>query len=324
LPSEWLNNVFVSYYQSDIKGIWINILALLVVVSLLLGIIYILAKAFYVRVWTESITIPAATLSGYRWKALLNFFPAHLRSFIKKDLLTFYRDTVEKGSLFLFIPMSILYFYSIYLLNSYIRNYGSAEDIFSFLYKYLFNLFYTGIVVSGLAGRWVFPSITTEGANFRLLRLTAMPLRDFVKEKLWLGLMPLVIVAEILVVGSCFIMDIPLVLTITASIITLVLTLCIVGIGVILGAKMADFTVKEPLDFVLGYHGIIFIVIELLFIIGIVILTSIPLSAYLKSGFSPLLLFTFLASVLGFGLVFYFGIYLPYKEAIIYLERQDI
>jgi hypothetical protein len=65
-------------------------------------------------------------------------------------------------------------------------------------------------------------------------------------------------------------------------------------------------------------------VVELLFITGIVILVSIPLFVFLESGFSPLLLFSFLASILGFVLVFYFGIRLPYKKAIIYLEKQDI
>ncbi len=322
LPNEWLNNVCVSYYQADTTGIWINTIALVVVAFFLLVAIYILAKAFYVRIWTESLATPVVIPGEYRWKAFLKIFPAHLRALVKKDMLTFYRDTVEKGSLLLFIPMTALYFYSMYVLAWQLRNYG--ESTFSFLYEYLFNLFYAGIVICGLASRWVFPSISGEGINFKLLRLTALPLRDLVKEKLWLGFIPLFIMGQILVVGSCFIMGISLELSIIASAIMLILTIGMVSIGVILGARMADFSVKEPLDFALGYHGIIFVAVELLFIIGIIILTGIPLAIYLRSGFSSLLFFVLIATIVGLGLIFYFGIYLPYRGAIAYLEKREI
>ncbi len=322
LPNEWFNNVCVSYYQGDTTGIWVNTFALVIVAFFLLAIAYILAKAFYVRIWTESITAPAVIPTEYGWKAFLKIFPAHLRASVKKDMLTFYRDTVERGSLLLFIPMTALYFYSMYALAWQIRNYG--QDIFSFLYEYLFNLFYAGIVICGLAGRWVFPSISSEGTNFRLLRLTALPLREFVKEKLWLGFIPLFIMGQILVVGSCFIIGISAGLSIIASVIMLILTIGMVSIGVILGARMADFSVKEPLDFVLGYRGTVFVVAELLFIIGIITLTGIPLAIYFRSGFSSLLFFALIAAILGLGLIFYFGIYTPYRDAVAYLEKRDI
>lgn len=322
LPNEWFNNVCVSYYQGDTTGIWVNTSALVIVAFFLLVVAYILAKAFYVRIWTESMATPVVIAGEYGWKAFLKIFPAHLRAFVKKDMLTFYRDTVERGSLLLFIPMTALYFYSMYVLAWQIRNYGG--DIFSFLYEYLFNLFYAGIVICGLAGRWVFPSISSEGANFRLLRLTALPLREFVKEKLWLGFIPLFIVGQILVVGSCFIMSISLELSIIASVVMLILTIGMVSIGVILGARMADFSVKEPLDFALGYHGIVFVVVELLFIIGTIVLTGIPLATYLRSGPSSLLFFALIGAILVLGLIFYFGIYIPYRGAVAYLEKREV
>ncbi len=322
LPNEWLNNVCASYYQGDITGIWVNTFALVVVAFFFLVAVYILAKAFYVRIWTESLATPAVIPGEYRWKAFLKIFPAHLRAFVKKDILTFYRDTVERGSLLLFIPMTALYFYSMYVLAWQLRNYG--ESTFSFLYEYLFNLFYAGIVICGLAGRWVFPSLSGEGSNFKLLRLAAIPLRDFVKEKLWLGFIPLFIMGQILVVGSCLIMGISLELSIIASFIMLILTFGIVSIGVTLGARMADFSVKEPLDVVLGHQGIVFVAVELLFIIGTIVLTGIPLAIYLSGGPNSLLVFALIADILAFGLFFYFGVYISYRSAITYLERRDI
>ncbi len=322
LPNEWLNNICVSYYQGDTTGIWLNTFALVIVAFFLLVAIYILAKAFYVRIWTESIATPAVIPSEYGWKAFLKIFPAHLRAFVKKDILTFNRDTVERGSLLIFIPMTALYFYSMHVLAWQLRNYG--ESTFSFLYEYLFNLFYAGIVICGLAGRWVFPSLSGEGSNFKLLRLAAIPLRDFVKEKLWLGFIPLFIMGQILVVGSCLIMGISLELSIIASFIMLILTFGIVSIGVTLGARMADFSVKEPLDVVLGHQGIVFVVVELLFIIGTIVLTGIPLAIYLSGGPNSLLVFALIADILAFGLFFYFGVYISYRSAITYLERLDI
>ena len=63
---------------------------------------------------------------------------------------------------------------------------------------------------------------------------------------------------------------------------------------------------------------------SLLFIIGVITFTGIPLGVYLNSGFSPLLLLAVLVALSGVGLIFYFGINLPSQQAITYLERREI
>ena len=73
--------------------------------------------------------------------------------------------------------------------------------MFSFLSIYLFNFFYAALVISGLSGRWVFPSVSLEGNNFKLIKGSAVSLRDFLKAKFLLGFVPLLFLGEMLIVG---------------------------------------------------------------------------------------------------------------------------
>jgi len=323
LPSEWLTNICVAHYQEDIAGISLNFLALISTAFVLLILTYIIAKTFYVRIWSESVAVPKARVTKSGWQEnFLKFFPSPLRLLVKKDLLSFYRDTVQRGSLLIFIPLAFVYFYSVHIVDCQIRAHP-GEAVFSFLYLYLFNLFYSGVVLCGLSGRWVFPSISAEGNNFKLIRLSPITLREFLQEKFWLGFLPLFILGEILVIGSCLMLGLSLPYVVIAFFTLVILTLGITAIGVILGVKMADFSKVEPLEFALSFQGFLYLVWGLIFIIAIILLLAMPLALFLRSGFSSSLVLVTIFILAGTVLIFY-GLYLAYKRAILHLSRTEI
>lgn len=322
LPSEWLTNIFAAHYQADITGVLLNFFILFVTAFILLIITYFLAKAFYVRIWSESITVPEAGVKKTGWQVFLRFFPSSVQMLVRKDLLSFYRNTVERGSLLIFIPLGVVYFYSMHVIDVQIHSYPE-EPIFSFLYLYLFNFFYSAVVLCGLSGRWVFPSISAEGNNFNLIRLSPLPLTEFMQEKFWLGFLPLLILGEILVIGSCFILGFKLLYIAIAFFAMVILALGITVIGLILGARMADFSKHDSLEFALSYQGFIYLVRVLIFVGTIILLLAIPLVQFLRSGIS-LSFVLLLISTSAVIISIFYGLYLSYRRSIACLSKREI
>ncbi len=320
LPGEWLTNILASHYHKDLRGVFFNLSALTIVALILSILTYLIAKTFYLHIWSESITVPQVKIKEFRWQVLLKFFPSSIHTFIKKDLLSFYRNTVERGSLLIFIPLAFIYFYSIYVLKLQLHSY---PGLFSFSYLYLFNLFCSSVVVGGLSGRWVFPSISAETNNFRLIKFLPFALKGFLKEKFWLGFLPLLILAEILVIFSCFILNLRPVYVIIASLMTVILTLGIVAIALILGVKRADFSIKEPLEFALSYEGFLYLVWVFTFVVITILLFALPFTQFLRRGFSSSFLLFSTLFLMGVSSIFYY-LYLSYKGSVLELERKDV
>ena len=299
-PSEWVTNIIFAQVQKDWRGVWNNCLSLFILTTALVIVVYILAGLFYERAWADAVVTSPIVQKRTAGMGLLRIFSPPVRALIQKDLLSLYRDTLEKGSLLILLPISFVYLYSLHILYRYTNTPG-IEPIFSFLYVYLFNFFYSSVVVSGLSGRWVFPSISSERNNFKLIKNSPTQLKDFLKAKFLLGFIPLLLIAQILVLSSSLILHLsfPFVLV---SICTIVL-LCwgITMISLNLGVRHADFSILEPLDFAVSYKGFVCLVGELIFVGWVLVLVGIPTALFLYQGFSSVFIFASSISLVAAG-----------------------
>ncbi len=320
-PSEWVTNILFAQIQKDTGSIIVNFLSLLGLASVLVILVYICAKLFYEKVWVDATVVSLSSSKAFTWQALLNIFPVSLRVFIRKDLLSFYRDTIEKGSLSILIPLGFVYFYSVYLLNRQLHI--VQEPIFSFLYIYLFNFFYSAVVISGLSGRWVFPSVSSEGNNFRLIKGSATSLNDFLKAKFLLGFIPLLFLGEVLIWGSLFILGVHFPLALISSLIMAVLCWGITLICLILGMKEADFSIKEPLDFALSYKGFLCLACEGIFTAVIIVLVGIPTTLFLIKEFSGAFFVSLFVSLLVTFIILKI-LYRLYASSLVELSRKEV
>ena len=61
------------------------------------------------------------------------------------------------------------------------------------------NLALAGFVLASIAARFVFPSVSLEGRTWWLLRSSPLPMREVLRTKYWVGALPLLVLALILV-----------------------------------------------------------------------------------------------------------------------------
>ncbi len=322
LPSEWMTSILFAQSQNNLRAMVINFAGLCIVASLAVAMTYVVAQLYYKRVWAEAVvTSPAFRRQG-AWKMLLNGFPASVHGFLKKDLLSFSRDTMEKGSLLTLIPLSFVYLYSMYILNRHVQN-THEEQVFSFLYVYLFNFFYASVVIAGLSGRWVLPSLSSEGNNFKLIKKSPAPLRDLLKAKFLLGFIPLLFLGEMLVVSSSVLLHFPLHFVLLSAVTMGILCWGITLICLIVGMREADFTITSTLDYALSMRGFQCLTWELAFVMIILGAVGLPTALILYGGASPLPVFTVLASLSVTGIMI-LALSRMYASSLVKLSRMEV
>lgn len=323
-PSEWLSGMLFSQIRLDWQGVIINFISLMFIAVLLAVFMYIFAFAWYKKIWGETSVLSAAAGSSGKkiYRLLPQILPFQLRQILRKDILSFWRDTVEKGSILVLIPLSVVYIYSVFVLYRQ-ASIISGDPIFSFTYVYLFNLFYSSVVMAGLSGRWIFPSISAEGNNFKLVRGSAIPLTDFLKAKFFIGFMPLFILGETLNICASLILRFDLFFIAVGFIITGVLCLGITLLSLTLGMRQADFSIHTPLEFALSRKGILCMVWIFIFVALVILSAAVPMLVYLSSGVSKLCVFLSSLSVIS---VFCLMLILArmYSSSIVILKNKQI
>lgn len=112
-----------------------------------------------------------------------------------KELTVFARDSTQWSQLIMLGVLLVVYVANVrYLpldgngMTTLLRN------VIPFL-----NLALAGFVLASIAARFVFPSVSLEGRTWWLLRSSPLPMREVLRTKYWVGALPLLVLALILV-----------------------------------------------------------------------------------------------------------------------------
>ncbi|MDR2612741.1 MAG: hypothetical protein LBG06_07935 [Deltaproteobacteria bacterium] len=201
------------------------------------------------------------------------------RAVAVKDFKIFFRDHTQWSQLFLLGALMIIYLYNFSVLN--LKRYPLQafflENTLAFL-----NVGLVGLVSATLSLRFAFPSISAEGFSYWIIRSSPMSVRDFIREKLCFWLVPIMLVALTLTWLTCRFLDAAPAMSVTAFVLTLLLTpgLCALGVG--LGSRFPRFETENLAQVPTGYGGLIFMLsssLSLLLIIGV---SAWPVVRYLR------------------------------------------
>ena len=260
------------------------------------------ARALYLRGYSRAQESRPAKLSTLPLidrflEATTKPFELRLRSILLKDIKSFLRDTNQWSQLLLLLALIVIYLYNFYVLPS---NFTFAtfqlQNLFSFL-----NLGLAGFVLSAVAVRFVFTSVSAEGPAFWIVRTSPVPLRRFLWSKFWISLPPLLLLSQILTLASNYFLGATTFMTILASVSILFVTFGIVGMGVGMGAMFPRFKFENVTQIAGSSGGLLYMIASTSFIAAVLFLEAVPVYLYLSSHFrgdtasSTVLLATLLA-----------------------------
>jgi ABC-2 type transport system permease protein len=222
------------------------------------------------------------------------------RHLLLKDVKVFLRDVSQWSQLLLLVALVVVYLYNFRVLDLDRIPYmsGVIKNVYGFL-----NLAMAGFVMATVAVRFVFPGVSSEGAAFWIIRTSPVPLRDFLWSKFWTGLLPLLILAEVLtIVGNRF-LGVDGFLQIVTAVAVVFISFALVGLATALGARYPRFAAENINQVAGSYGGVAFMISAVLYIAAMIALLGYSSSIYLwaQTRSRPLTDAQTLRVALGFG-----------------------
>ena len=202
------------------------------------------------------------------------------RHLLVKDLKVFLRDVSQWSQLLLLLALMLVYLYNFRVLDLDRIPYmsGVLKNAYAFL-----NLAMAGFVMSTVAVRFVFPSVSAEGAAFWIIRTAPISMRDFLWSKFWTGLVPVLLLTECLIIAGNELLGVDPFLKRVSAVAIVFMAFALVGLAAGLGAKYPRFTADNPSQVAGSYGAVAFMIVAVLFIMVIIILLGWPSSVYLLS-----------------------------------------
>ena len=155
----------------------------------------------------------------------------------------------------------------------------TLRDVASFA-----NLGLSAFVVTAVAARFVFPSVSLEGHAWWLLRTAPVSISAVWWSKFWIGFVPLAALAVPLVAVTNSYLGVPWDLT-SVFVATMVpLVAALVSMGLAFGATYPRFDTRNAAQIATGFGAIVYMVASLGLITAVVALLAWPVSRVFWRG----------------------------------------
>ncbi len=194
-------------------------------------------------------------------------------AFAFKEFRTFFRDQTQWPQLFLIAALIVIYLYNFSVLplgQTKLRTIY-LQNIFSFL-----NMGLAAFVLTAIAARFVYPAVSFEGDAFWIVRSAPISLGTFLWVKFAVYYLPLLILAEILIVSSNILLQVTPFMMALSVVTVFLMVPGVVALGVGLGAAYPDFQSENPAQSVTSFGGLLFMLLAAGFIAAVIALEAGP------------------------------------------------
>jgi ABC-2 type transport system permease protein len=199
------------------------------------------------------------------------------RQLLTKDVKVFLRDVTQWSQLLLLLALVLLYLYNFSVID--LQRIPSMSGFLKNVYAFV-NLGMAGLVMSTITVRFVFPAVSAEGAAFWIIRTSPISLRDYLWSKFWTGLVPVLLLTELLTVVANEFLGVDPLLKMMAALGVVLMSFALVGRAIGLGARYPRFD-GDPSQVAGSYGGVMFMMQAVLFVIVMIALLAWPSSLYL-------------------------------------------
>jgi ABC-2 type transport system permease protein len=207
-------------------------------------------------------------------------FAPQMRLLMIKEVKAFFRDTSQWSQLILLLALVVVYVYNFSVLPLH----GSLLVTFYFKNVIAFlNLALAGFVIASVAVRFVLPSISLEGRSFWIAKTAPMALSRLWWSKFWVGLVPLLVLGEVLVVATNHYLKVMPFMMWLSTLTLFCMTFGVVGLGLTVGATFPKFDADNPSKVAAGIGGLVYMIVCMSFIGAVVVLEAWPVYVLFSS-----------------------------------------
>jgi ABC-2 type transport system permease protein len=286
LPTSWIFDTINDALRSNFKSSLFNLALTGTFAYMIIFFTQAIASVVYFRGFSKSQTIPQRLFTplryrGLGWESIFNFLPREAKAFTIKEIRTFFRDSTQWPQLFLMVALIVIYLYnfSVLPLDRSPMKTIYLQNLFSFL-----NMGLAAFVLSAIAARFVFPAVSLEGSAFWIVQAAPVSLRTFLWIKFFLYYVPLIIMAELLIVASNLLLNVSPFMMILSVVTMFCIVPAIVAMGIGLGAVHPNFKSENPAQVVTSFGGLLYMILCFALIAAVVILEAGPVYYVFMAG----------------------------------------
>ena len=196
-----------------------------------------------------------------------------LASIVEKDIRVFFRDNTQWSQLLLLGALVVVYVYNFSVLpleKSPIRL-EFLQNILAFL-----NMGLAGFVLSAVAVRFVYPSISVEGGAFWLIKSSPVTMGRLLRGKYIISVIPMIILGEILIILTNYFLHVSLLMMMLSSVTMFFAVFGINAMGIGFGAMYPRFKYENISQVSTGFGGLVYMISSILFMAVIILLEAGP------------------------------------------------
>jgi len=229
---------------------------------------------------------------------LLRPFPVVLRAQMTKDVKVFLRDAGQWTQALMIAALVFIYLYNVYALPLDQNPFPTfrLENLVGFL-----NVGITGFVLAALSVRFNYPAVSAEGRAFWILHASPIGARRFLLAKFFWGLVPMLLMGELLVVVSNLLLGVSGLFMALSIYSAAILAVGITGLGVGMGAIYPNFQGDSATRIASGPGAILYMVVTSFFITAVIVVEGVPATWMLGNVFleKPVTTWMYLATAGG-------------------------
>jgi ABC-2 type transport system permease protein len=286
MPSEWAAQGIMTWLRNDPEILSFYLLWSTAAVLVVFGAI--LHRWLYARGFSKS------QESGERWVRqgalgklvgrMLGPWGVMRRELVLKEMRLFFRDTTQWSQLILLTVLVVVYVFNIKFLPL------RGEGVTFFLANVIpfVNLILAGFVLASIAARFIFPGISLEGRTLWLLRSSPLEMRQLLWSKFWVGTLPLLILALILVFATDVLLQVSgFMMAVSIFTITL-MTFAIAGLALGFGALFPKFNTENAAQIPTSFGGLVLMMASVVLIGLVIVLEARPVYRFLGARYMHL------------------------------------
>ncbi len=284
-PPTWASEVLLGTLQGrDLPWLPLGLLVLGALAVVAVG--HWITASLYIQGWSKSQEARSARGAQSAWMGALvsgaqRLLPVAWRPIVVKDIRTFFRDPSQWSQVFLLGSLIVIYLFSINAIpmDQFRGPWALAlRRALAFL-----NLGMAGFVMAGVAIRFQFAAVSGEGRAFWVVRSGPVDPVAFLWAKSLLGLVPMLVVGEILAVASTILLGAGAYLTIVSGGTALFLAIGLGGIATSMGAMYPNFKADNAAKVATGPAGVMFMVFALSLVGCVLALEAYPVYVWLRA-----------------------------------------
>jgi ABC-2 type transport system permease protein len=319
LPSEWVQKSVMAWLGGTPDWLSVYMLWTTAAAAVVLGAL--LHRALYPSGFSR------AQESAERWvragagsalaRRLLAPFGVLRRELVLKELRLFFRDTTQWSQLILLAVLVVVYVFNIKFLP--LRTEGVTRMVATII-PFL-NLALAGFVLASIAARFIFPAVSLEGRTLWLLRSSPMRMADLLWAKFWVGTLPMLFLALVIVAITNYLLQVPVFMFVVSIVSITALTFAVCGLAIGFGTIFPQFETENAAQIPTSFGGLLYMMTSVALIGGVVILEGRPIAAHaFNVPMSPVETGVWFG---GAALLCILGTAIPIREARRRLERVE-